>query len=150
MRSFLSLFFTFLAHALFSTSLFLHIYWVTQQPWVSSLHFGPVKPYGKNRNDDNAKNHSNSDLWADRLQFGECNFGRFAFNEAVLCFLQRLVMLLKQRVSGWMQPWVPGLIPWLLTDGGCFTSPFPCLSFSNGDWLGGTSQQRCEIPRSSF
>lgn len=41
-----------------------------------------------------------------------------------------LAMLLKQAVTGGMQPWVPGFIPWLLTDGDCFTSPFPCLSFS--------------------
>lgn len=33
--------------------------------------YGAVKLYGKNRNDSNAKNHSNSNLWANRLQFGE-------------------------------------------------------------------------------
>lgn len=38
-----------------------------------------------------------------------------------------LVMLLKQPVAGGCSP---GFIPWLLTGAGCFTSPFPCSSFS--------------------
>lgn len=48
------------------------------------MHFGAVKPYGKNRNDNNAENHFNSNLWANRLQLGEWTFGNFAFNEAML------------------------------------------------------------------